>query len=132
LLAVDLGHGEVADHLDAALLEHVAERRRRARLGERPLERRRVDDLDLVAHAALGEERVGQERELQRRDRALDGHLGDVDHEPPALGTASLSRSASRALERVEVERRLAPAGPVSPGVCSGRMREPVATISTS
>jgi hypothetical protein len=74
---------EVADHADAALGQHAAEAADAHRLGERALERRRVDDLDLVAHAALGEERLGQEQELERRDRALDRHLGDVDHQPP-------------------------------------------------
>mgnify|MGYP000199166085 CR=1 FL=1 len=66
------------------LLERVAERGARLGLGKRAFERRREDDLDLVAHPPLGEERVHQEEELQRRHRALDGHLGDVDHQATA------------------------------------------------
>jgi hypothetical protein len=54
------------------------------RLGEGPVERRHVDEIDLISHPALGEERVGEEHELQRGDGTLDRHLDDVQNEPPA------------------------------------------------
>ena len=85
------------------VVEHVAEVLAGDRLGEGALQRGHVDDLDLVAHALLGEERVGQEGELQRRDRALDRHLGDVDDQPAALPGAQLLGQGGGAVEGVEL-----------------------------
>ena len=45
----------------------------------------RTETIDAVAHTALAEVRISQERELQRRDGALDRHVRDRDHEIAAL-----------------------------------------------
>ena len=124
-LGIDAVDHEVGLERDVALREHPAEVLRGDRFGERALQRRHVGDLDLVAHAALGEERVGEEGELQRRDRALDRHLDDVHDEPAALPGRELVAQRGRAVEGVEVEDALAPLGPVMPGVWSGRGEVP-------
>ena len=98
------------------------------RLGERALQRRHVGDLDPVAHAALGEERLGQEGELERRDRALDRHLDDV-HDEPAAGQVAqlLAQRASRRRGCRSRRRCCRHCGPSMPGVWSGRGVVPVA-----
>ena len=46
------------------------------------------------AEAALAQPPVGEEGELDRRDRALDRHVDDVDHEAAAV--EALQRLAER------------------------------------
>ena len=82
---VDLAGVELGHELDAAFLEHPAELAGGDRLREGSVEWRRVGDLHLVAHAALGEVPISQEAELERRDGALDRHVDDVDDEPAAV-----------------------------------------------
>ena len=65
--------------------------------------------IDPVADAMLLEEGIGQEEKLQRRHGALDGHLGDVEHQPPTLPGAQEVVQGDRAIGRVEVEDALAP-----------------------
>jgi hypothetical protein len=55
-----------------------------------------------VADAALVEVPVGEEAELERRDRALDRHVDDVDDEPPAVEV--LERLLERAAPSSVVE----------------------------
>jgi hypothetical protein len=57
----------------------------------------------------LAEVRVGEERELERRDRALDRHLGDVDDEPSTLEALQRVVQRRRPVEGVEVEHLRAP-----------------------
>ena len=57
----------------------------RDRLREGAVERRRVDELDAVPDAALAEVPVGEERELERCDRALDRHVDEVDDQPSSV-----------------------------------------------
>ena len=114
-VAVDLAGVELGDQLDAALLEHPAERRRRGRLGERAVQRGDVGELDLVADAAFVEVPVGQEAELERRHRALDRHVDHVDDEPTALEAVELRRQRGGAVEVVEREDLLHPARPGQP-----------------
>ncbi len=92
--AVDLAGVELGDEVDVLLREQPAERLRRDRLRERGIERRHVGDVDVVTDAALLEVPVGEERELQRRHRALDRHVDDV-HDQPAAGNA-LERGVQR------------------------------------
>jgi hypothetical protein len=108
--AVDGGRVEVGDHLDAAPGQQIAQRLGRLGLGEGAVERRDQHQLDPVAHPALGEVGVGQERELERRHGALDGHLGDVDDEPAPVEALERAGQRGGAVERVEVEGGLAPA----------------------
>ena len=95
-----LASGSIRSTTKSALQRDLAARRasrrgaRRDRLGERALERGDVVDLDLVAHPPLREERVGEEGELQRRNRALDRHLGHVDDEPAAVASRAARRAA--------------------------------------
>src|SRR6266568_1456342 len=86
----------------------AAEMPRGDRLGERTLQRCHIGDLDPVTHATLGEERVGEEREFQRRDRALDRHLGDVHDQLATLPARKLVPQRGGAVEGVEVEDALA------------------------
>ena len=71
-------------------------------LRERPVERRDVDELDPVADAALAEVPVGEEGELERRDRALDRHVDEVDDQAAAV--EALERAASAAAPSGVVE----------------------------
>ena len=52
---------------------------------KRAVERGRVDELDPIADPALAQVPVGEERELERRDRALDRHVDEVHDEPAAV-----------------------------------------------
>ena len=100
---VDALDGEVGLHVDVAVGEHAAELAGGDGLGEGAVQRGDVDDLDLLARPALPEPRVGQERELQRRDRALDRHVGDVDDEASAPEHAQGLAQGDAVLEVVEV-----------------------------
>ena len=113
--AVDLSGVELADHLDPPLGEHAPQRLGGDRLGEGAVERGGVGDLDLVPDAALGEVPVGQEAELQRRDRALDRHVDHVDDESAAGEALEREVQGRGALGGVEGEDRLAPAGAGQP-----------------
>ena len=53
---------------------------------------------------------VGEEAELQRRHRALDRHIHDVDDETAAIEARQVSGKRRRAFERVEGEDLLHPA----------------------
>ena len=81
------------------------------RLGEGAVERRRVDELGAVADAALAQVPVGEEGELERRDRALDRHVDEVHDEAAAV--EALERPSQRlgAFRVVEGEHALVPAG---------------------
>ena len=79
------------------------------RLGERARQRRGVDQLDPVAHPALPEVGVGEERELQRRDRALDRHVDDVHDQPAAVELGQRLGQGDRTVVGVEVEDALPP-----------------------
>lgn len=68
-----------------------------------------VGDIDLVPKAPLREERLGEKEELERRHRALDGHLRDVEHDASAGEPIERATQSERALERVEVEGGLLP-----------------------
>ena len=51
-------------------------------------QRGHIGDFTPVAHALVGEERIREERELQRCNRTLDRHLDDmddIDDQAPAL-----------------------------------------------
>ena len=56
-----------------------------------------VDELDAVADAALAQVPVGEERELERRDRALDRHVDEVDDQPAAVEALERRRAAPSA-----------------------------------
>ena len=106
---IDVLDHEVGDDLDVLLLQDVAQVLGRDGLGEGARKRRGVDQLDPVAHALLVEEPVGQHQELQRRDRALDRVLDDVDDQPAALPGAQMLGQRHGAFDGVEVEDRLVP-----------------------
>ena len=55
------------------------------RLGEGTIERCRVDEFSSPADATLAQVPVGEERELERRNRALDRHVDQIDDEASAL-----------------------------------------------
>lgn len=71
--AVDGARVELRDEADTLLAEQAAERARGHRLGEGTVERRHVGELDVLADATVAEVGVGEEAELERRHRALDG-----------------------------------------------------------
>ena len=118
-LAVDATGRELGLQGDLLLGEHAAEVRGGDRLGEGGVERRRVGDLDLRAHAALAQEPVGEEAELERRDRALDRHVDQVHDQPPALEARPARRAAPPRPRPSRSRRRSRPsrgrAGPRSP-----------------
>ena len=58
---------------------------------------------------------VGQEEELEWGDRALDRHLGHVQHQPAAIEVLHGLVKLERTVERVEVEDVALPAGPHQP-----------------
>ena len=106
---VDALDDEVGLDVDASLVEHRLQVVRRDRLGEGARQRGDVGDRDAVTHAPLTQERVGQERELQRCDRALDGHLGDVHHQPAVVEPLQHRGQRGGAVQGVEVEDAPAP-----------------------
>ena len=108
-VGVDAVDHEVGLERDLALVEHSAEMPGGDRLGERTLQRRHVRDVDPIAHAPLPEVRVGEEGELQRRDRAFDRHVDDVDDQPSTVPGGQLVAQSDGAVERVEVEDAVAP-----------------------
>ena len=111
-----------------AVLEHRSEAGGCDGLGERSVERRHEDDLDAVAEAALTQPRLGQERELQWGDGALDRHLGDVHDQASVVQALERDRKRLGTLEGVEVEDAPPPLGArACPGVWSGRGVVPVA-----
>jgi len=84
-LAVDLAERELGDQLDALGRQQPAQRLGGDRLGEGAVQRGDARQLDLVADTAPLEVPVGEEGELQWCDRALDGQVGHVHHDAPAL-----------------------------------------------
>jgi len=80
--------------------------------GERAVQRRDVGRLNAVADAPLPEViAVGQEAELQRRDRALDRHAADVHDEPAGGAPLQCPVQGDGAPWRVEGEDALQPPG---------------------
>ncbi len=119
--------------MDALAFEDVAQILGGDRLGEGAGQRGGVDELHPVADALLVEEPVGQHDELERRDRALDGVLHDVQDQPAAPPRAEMLGQGHGALDGVELEDRTAATpGPRGPGVSSGWIAVPVATTRTS
>jgi hypothetical protein len=82
--AVHLSGVELGDEADALVLEQAVELPVAHRLSKGAVERRDIGQVNLVPDAALAEMRVGQEAELQRRDRALDRHVHHGDGDPAA------------------------------------------------
>ena len=78
------------------------------------------------------EERIGEEDELQRSDRALDRHLDDVDDELAAFPEPQRVGQGLRTLEGVEVVDRLAVLGSVEARGLVGADRVPVAMTRKS
>ncbi len=117
---------------DLALLEHPAEVLGGDRLGEGARQRCHVDELDPVAQAVLAQPRLGEEGELQRSDRALDRHVGDVHDQAAVVERRQRVGQGLGAVEAVEVEDALAPLAPqhagglVRPGRRAGRDDEEV------
>ena len=100
VLAVDLAGRELGLDDDALVFEQPCEPGGCDRLGERGVERRGVNELDVVADTAFAQVPVGQEAELQRCDRALDRHVDQVHDQPATVeGPQSIAKSR-RALER--------------------------------
>ena len=83
--AVDLAGVELGHQLDLLLGEQARQVLGGDRLGEGAVERGRVDELGAVADAALAQVPVGEEGELERRDRALDRHVDQVHDQPAAV-----------------------------------------------
>ena len=106
-----------------------AEALRRDRLRERAVERRRVDELDLVPNAALPEVPVREERELEGGDRALDRHVDEIHDDASAVERVESSLELFGSFGRVEGERRArsspGPAGPPSPPEAGERPSQP-------
>ncbi len=90
------------------------------RLGEGAVERRHVGQLDPSRMPRSREERVGEEHELERRHRALDRHLDDVQDELAAFPGFELRLQCLGAVDGVEVEHRLVPLVIAEPGRLSG------------
>ena len=119
--AVYLAGVELRDDADAHVLEQPAELTVAHGLGERPVERRDVGQVDLVPDAALVEIRVGEEAELQRGDRALDRHVHHRNGPPAAIELGQRAPQRRRAVKRVEGEDPLHPA---RAGEAVGLLRE--------
>ena len=76
---VELGH-----QVDALVRQQAAELLIADGFGEGAIQGRDVGQVHPVADAPLAEVIVGQEAELQRRDRAFNRHVDHVDYEPAA------------------------------------------------
>ena len=97
-------------------VEHVAEVGGGDGLGERPGEGSGEDHLDPVPHPLPVQPVVGEERELQRCHRALDGYVGRVHHQPAVVEPRQGVPQRRRAVEGVEVEDAAPPQLPVHAG----------------
>ena len=112
---VYLARVELGDQADALGDQQAAQFPVADRLGEGAVQGRHVPDPDPVPQAAPPEVVVREEAELQRRDRALDRHVHDVDHDP-AVGEPLQRRvQRRRPVGRVEREHVFHPAGPGQP-----------------
>ncbi len=110
--AVHLARRELRDEPDALGGQKAGQLLGRDRLRERAVERRDERQLDVVAHAAVVEVPVGEERQLERRDRALDGKVDEAHDDPSAVERPEGLRERRRTLGRVEGEDPLHPARP--------------------
>ncbi len=106
---------ELGHQLDALGRQQAAEPAASHRLGERPVQRRDVGELDAVPDAAAAEVMVGQEAEFQRRDRALDRHVDDAHDQPAAGETVQGPAQGLGTLGGVEGEDVPQPARPGQP-----------------
>ena len=109
--AVDLAGAELGHELDLLLAEQVGQVLGGDRLGEAAVERRREHELAACADSALAQVPVGEEGELDRRDRALDRHVGDVHDQPAAVEALERALQRRGARQVVEGEDALVPAG---------------------
>ena len=107
---VDLAGAELGHQLDLLLSQQVGELLGGDRLGEAAIERRRKHDLAARTDSALAQVPVGEKRELDRCDRALDRHVRDVDDQPAALEALKRTRERRRPGQVVEGEDTLVPA----------------------
>ena len=105
---VDALDHEVGLYVHIAGVEHVAEVLGGDWLGECTLQRRDVGDVHLVAHALFGEVGIGEEGELQRCYRALDGHLANLHDEFATLPVAQFLAERNGTLVGVELVHALA------------------------
>ena len=110
-IRVDLAGVELGDELDRLLVEQAGQVLGRDRLREGRVERGGEDEVDAVPDPALAEVPVGEERELERRDRALDRQVDEVDDEATAVEALERRRERRGALRCVEGEGALVPAG---------------------
>ena len=106
---------ELGHQLDALAGQQAGQLPAGHRLGERAVQRRDVGEVHPVPDAAPAEVVVGEEAELQRRDRALDRHVDDVDDQPAAVEPGQRPAQGLGALGGVEGEDVLLPARPGQP-----------------
>ncbi|SKF61847.1 Uncharacterised protein [Mycobacteroides abscessus subsp. abscessus] len=105
------------------------------RLGERTVQRGDIGDVDLVPDPALAEVVLDQEGELEGGNRALDGQVGDVNHQLAAAERFQCVAQPGGPVEGVEVEDLAVPQaavaharGEVGTGTGAGGDQEPVVT----
>jgi hypothetical protein len=108
-MRVDFAGRELRLDPNAFLLQHRAEHPRGHRSGEGAVERRHVNQLDFVPNPPASEEGVGEKDELQRSNRALDGHLDHVHHQPAAGKARQGFAQRPRPVQSVEIENALSP-----------------------
>ena len=97
-LGIDRLDVEERVQLDALLLEDRGRHLGHALDRERATDRRAEVELARLAQAALAELRLDQERDLERRRRALVGHARDADDDPcRRVNASSAWRSSSAA-----------------------------------
>ena len=94
--AVDLAGVELGHELDLLLGEQAGQMLGGDRLREGAVERCRVDELGAVADPALAQVPVGEEGELERRDRALDRHVDEVHDQAAAVEALERAAAAPR------------------------------------
>ena len=109
--AVDLARAELGHQLDLFLAEQVGQMLRGDRLGEAAVQWCREYDLAACADSAFAQVPVGEEGKLDRCDRALDRHVGDVHDQPAAVEALQRARECHGPREVVEGEDALVPAG---------------------
>jgi len=83
--SVHLARIEFGHQGNALLLKQPGQSFRRHRLGEGAVERSDVRQFHPIANADPLEEPVGQKTEFQGGNRALDGHIDHVDHQPASV-----------------------------------------------
>src|ERR1019366_501338 len=114
---------ELGYQLDALVGQQAAQFPVGHGLGEGAVQGSDIRQFNAVADAPPAEVVVGEEAELQRRDRALDRHVDDVHHEPAPVPSSRCTGSAATSTRSIPAWRKAMPGRSCR---CRGRAIRPM------